>query len=364
MKRAIQLFLLVAALAGVVLLQSGAVVEDNRIVLTHNPTGIMDTHVELTAVVAPGKKDQTTKALKDAEATLRKIEKLMSAHLADSDISKLNKAKANEEVPLSPQVLEVLTIARDYNKATGGVFDITVRPLLEMWKAAGKAKKLPTDAQMKEAMDLVGWDKIKLSDKGATKLKDGVSVDLGGIAKKYAIDLAADSLIKAGVEAGIVNIGGDIRVWGIPKNRGKWRIGVRHPFEKDDLIATMRVKEGAVATSGNYERFVVIDGKRYSHIVDPRTGKTADFVPSVTVTGKTAVGAGIWATALSVLGTDGYKLMTKEPGLEAMIITGGPKDYKFHYTDNFTTMMDEVPEEPATKPAATAVSDLGVRISD
>lgn len=315
--------------------------------VVQNISGIMDTDVELTAIVYEGQEDLAQKAFEAAEDALRNVESLMSSHLADTDISRFNNAPAGEEVPMDPETLKVLKIARDYSKATGGVFDITCRPLLQLWKRAGAAGRLPTDQEMKDALALVGWDKITLTDKSATKLKDGVSLDLGGIAKKWGIDKAADAMEKQGLLGGIVNVGGDLRCFGQRKGGGTWQIGIKNPFAKNgELLATMSISGGAVCTSGNYERFVTIGGKQYSHIVDARTGKTADAIPSVTVFGKTAVESGIWGTTLSVTGESGFKLMPKDTGMSAMLIAGEPKSYKFYYFNGFQKLLNELPVEP------------------
>lgn len=315
-------------------------------VVSINPEGIMDTDVELTAIVYEGREEKGQEAVQAAEAALRAVETKMSSHLADAEISAINKADVGREVPLSSEVVEVLKAAREYTKSTGGVFDVTIRPLLQLWKRAGMAKRLPTGAEIKSAQALVGWDNFKLTDKGITKLRDGSSIDLGGIAKKWAIDKAAKAMNQEGVLGGLVNVGGDLRVFGERKGYGKWQVGITNPFDKDSMIASMSVKDSAVCTSGNYERFVVIDGKRYSHIVDPRNGQPADAVPSVTVYGKTAVEAGVWATSLSILGPNGLKLMPRDSGLEAMLITGGQTNYKFHYTPGFKKLLNELPAEP------------------
>ncbi len=341
-----------------------ATVPVERIAVTITPEGIMDTTTELTAVVPADQRDKAEAAVKLAEEALRDVEAKMSSHLAETDIATFNAAPVGQEVPLLPETLAVLKSARAYYDKTEGVFDITCRPLLQLWKRAGKAKRLPTEAEIKEALALVGWDKVKLTDKGAIKLKDGASLDLGGIAKKWAVDRAADVMIQQGV-SGIVNVGGDLRCFGQPRIGTKWQIGIKNPFAKDeDLIAVMAISDGAVCTSGNYERFVIIDGKRYSHIVDPRTGRTADAVPSVTVYGKTAVEAGVWATALSVLGPDYLKKLPKDTKIEAMIITGKATNYKFHYTDGFKKMLNEVPEEPLpplTTTSAPAGEELMIK---
>ncbi len=334
-----------------------------NIVVVAKPEGIMDTVVEITIIVPDGQKDLGEQAAQAAEDALRDVEGKMSSHLADTDITRFNAAKVGEEVTMDAETIKVLKVAREYTKASDGIFDCTCRPLLQLWKRAGKAGRVPTDQEMKDTLAIIGWDNIKITDTGATKLKEGASLDLGGIAKKWAIDRAADEVIKVkGVVGGIVNVGGDLRVFGKPRIGNKWQIGIENPFAKGvEPIAVMSITEGAVCTSGNYERFVTIGGKNYSHIVDPRTGKTADAYASVTIYGRTAVETGIWATALSILGPDGFKLMAKDHGLQGMIISGTPKDYHFHYTAGFKKMLNEEPLEPlpplTTKPATTQTAE-------
>ncbi|GAH78550.1 unnamed protein product, partial [marine sediment metagenome] len=178
---------------------------------------------------------------------------------------------------------------------------------------------------------------------------DAASIDLGGIAKGYGIDCAARAMIDAGAAVGQVNVGGDLRCFGTTGHRKAWPVKIRHPFDKADICGTLLLTDAAVATSGDYHRYFEIAGVRYSHIVDPRTGAAlpqghASSVTVVSVTTESsppsATATDAWATALSVLGPDGLKLINGRPGLEAMIVTGSPKDHKIHMSKGFEALLE------------------------
>ncbi|MCP4247230.1 MAG: FAD:protein FMN transferase, partial [bacterium] len=192
------------------------------------------------------------------------------------------------------------------------------------------------------------WDKWSLLDGGAVKSVDGAGLGLGGVAKGWAIDRATETLAKAGCTGALVNVGGDIRCFGRPDHRDKWIVAVQNPFDQGGgkFFGALAVNDAAVCTSGNYERFTVIDGKRYSHIIDPRTGRCVDFAPSVTVVAPTAAIADGWATALSVLGPEGFKLLDANSGTEAMLVVGGPQNYTIHETPGFARLL----EKPIPRP--------------
>jgi thiamine biosynthesis lipoprotein len=293
--------------------------------------GIMGTDVQIVVVAPRGTPDQAAKAKLAAMDVLGDIESRMSVYRSDSEISRLNSAGAGEFVPLSQETLEVLRTARDFTPRSGGAFDVTCGPLIELWRQAGKTGRLPAQEEIDHARRLVGWERIQLQGggagmaTGAVKSDGGARVDLGGIAKKFAIDRACVAMRAAGAQGGLINIGGDIRVFGPSAAGPSWEIKVRDPFDTDATAATLHVRDAAVCTSGDYERNAVIGSHRYSHIVDPRTGMPADAAASVTVIGPSAVDCGLWATALCVLGPDGVKGMEADgaaKGLHALVISG------------------------------------------
>ncbi len=306
--------------------------------LSSKPVGIMNTDTELTVITVAEQNGQ--KALQSAEAALRDTEAKMSRHIELSELSKLNTAAEGEFVELSPQTLEVLRLSRKLADQTEGAFDVTCAPIIDLWKRAGLVRKMPSQDEIDSAVELTGWRHFELLDGGARKLTDGAAIDLGGIAKGYGIDAAIEAMDhrKGEIVSGLVNVGGDVRGFG---ERG-WRVGIRNPFD-ESLLAVLEVKGRAVCTSGNYERGFTFRGKRYSHIKDPRTGRPADMAPSVTVVAPTAAVADGWATALSVLGTDGFSLIPPDSGIEAMIVVGTPDGYEMWCTRWFEPFFAERP---------------------
>lgn len=316
---------------------------------------VLGTFAQLIVVAPQDKQAEADRLLGEVEKCLRDVEAKMSARLADSELSRLNKAPVGELVTLSADTLEVLKRARDFATETQGAFDVTCRPILQLWQAAGKRKSLPTQEEIQAAVADTGWRWFELTGQGAIRKRAGASIDLGGIGKKYAIDQAAGILAGAAQQGGdslvagwFINVGGDIRCAGRRAEEGPWHVAIRNPFSSsiDDRMAVIKLTEGSVCTSGNYERFTEIDGRRFSHIVDPRTGWPCDAAPSVTVVGRDALTAGLWATALSVLGRDGARLMP--PGLvEVMIVEGaGPQDADWYRTPGFDVMFVDRPDKP------------------
>ena len=310
-----------------------------RMAFSSHPEGIMGTECSLTAVVsADNRAKRAERALQDAEAALRRVDVLMSTYMNNSEISRFNAASAGETVPMSQQTLEVLRTARAFVLQTDGAFDVTCRPLIQLWKRAGKQGVLPTPEELSQARAMSSWDDIRLLETGAVKSVSSARIDLGGIAKGYAIDRAIDAMVAAGCSGGLVNVGGDLRCFGGKSDTTGYEIDINSPFESR-IWTTIKIRNGAVCTSGNYARFVTIAGRRYSHITDPRTGMPADAVPSVTVIAPTAVVADAWATTLSVLGPSGLKLLSGSGGIDAMIVAGTSQDYRIHTTKGFIEML-------------------------
>ena len=234
-------------------------------------------------------------------------------------------------------MLDLLKLSRNLNAQTDGAFDVTVGPVLRLWALSGKAGRVPTQAELDLAKAQTGWNLIEIRDDGVIKKEFAASIDLGGIAKGYAIDCAVEVLKQHGCAGGLINIGGDIRCFGLKEDEGPWQIALEDPFNprSGSYPAMVGLADGSVCTSGNYFRFSTIDDKRFSHIVDPRTARPVEIVPSVTVIAPTATIADAWATALSVLGPAGLKLVEDNPDIEAMLTTGSPENYNHLFTKGF-----------------------------
>ena len=317
------------------------------------PKGIMGTRCTLTAVTPQAHADRAAEALQRAENALRGVEHRMSTYVELSELSRLNAAPARRVVRLSPQTMDVLRLARELHGQTAGAFDATCLPVFALWARAGRQQRVPTSAELAAAKRACGWDKFELLDGGARKTVDAAGVGLGGVAKGFAVDRAAEALRRAGCDGGLVDVGGDIRCFGLSPKGKPWRVAVQDPFQPGSgyFFGMLELTDHAVCTSGNYERFVVIDGQRFSHIVDPRNGIPVDFAPSVTVVAPTAAVADGWATALSVLGKAGLKRIPAASGIEAMIVEGGPRDYRTHQTPGFAKLLVEPVPQPPRQPA-------------
>lgn len=332
------LILAIVVLVTVGLWQIGVQPASSRVALVSRPQRVMGTSCTLAAIISYPERARAQESLEQAEIALRSVEAQMSGWLADSEISRFNAAAAGTEVPLSPETLDVLGIARDAAEQTGGAFDVTCRPLVELWRRAAERGSLPTQQELAGARAASGWQRIELTDTGAIKRAAGAGVDLGGIAKGYAIDRAGRVLRRAGLSGGLVEVGGDLLCFGKQAAGQAWPVEVNNPFGNTPL-ARLRIAGGAVCTSGNYARFKEIGGKRYSHIVDPRSGRPADVAASVTVVAPSAVVADIWATALSVDGTKGFEKLPQ--GVEALVVVGSKDNYRITCTPGFRALLEE-----------------------
>ena len=270
------------------------------------------------------------RAIEAAFTQIDDVARLADRHRPDSEVSRL--AASTQPMPVSPHLWRLLAAAKAMSRQTGGAFDVTVGPLCVLWKHCAQQKSLPSDQEIKLALSKVGADGILLDETARTGVlsQPGMMVDLGAVAKGYAVDRAVEALRAQGIVSALVNAGGDMRMIGPRPGAQGWRIGVQDPRDPDNpsaLLRTLQVPACAVATSGNYQRFFEIDGVRYSHIIDPRTAWPRSQAPSVTVVSKTdAMTADMWATAASVLApAESLRLIDANDDLEALLVTIGPK---------------------------------------
>ncbi len=268
-------------------------------------------------------------AIRAAFDEIRRIDRLLSAYKEDSEISIVNRNAFAGPVRVGPDFLTVATACRLYFDLSGHAFDPTVFPLMRLWGFSRTADRVPTQEELKAEMRLVGFDKVVVDEhtQSVRFREDGMALDFGGIAKGYAVDRAIDVLRNRGVSSAIVDAGGNFYALGTPLDRPFWQAGIRHPVRLDEVIARLPVSDRGMATSGNYERFVEIGGKRYCHILDPRTGKPVQGVLSATVLAETAMSADALSTAVFVLGPEnGIQLVERLPDVEGVLI--------FHETDD------------------------------
>jgi thiamine biosynthesis lipoprotein len=279
---------------------------------------IMGTTVEIT-VIPPDEE-----AIKAAFEEIRKVDALMSTYKENSEVSILNREGENR---LSAKTLQVIRESLNFSELTGGAFDITCRPLINLWKKAKKEKVIPPPEEIKKALSLVGYQKILLEGDRARFKQRGMQIDLGGIAKGYAVDRAIEVLRKNGIRRALVNAGGDLYALGNGPGGEKWQVGIQDPRQEDKLLGIIKVKDVGVATSGDYRRYFTIEGRRFSHIVNPKTGQTVQDVPmSVTVIASDATTTDALATGVFVLGPHaGMELIDSLPQVEGMIVSEGMK---------------------------------------
>src|SRR3989338_109399 len=280
---------------------------------------IMGTIVEITC------QDHT--AIASAFKEIEKIDKIANNFNPDSEISKLN---AGGQIQAGPDLFNMVRESLKYYVLSRGAFDITVGPVVKIWKekireAESKSRglTLPAGSQIKKALSLVGSDKIILDDDASSIsfTQFGMSIDLGAIAKGYAVDQAVKRLKELCVQSALVNAGGNVYCLG-KKGSRKWHIGIRHPRKPDEIVFYLDLENQAVATSGDYEQFFILDKKRYSHIIDPKTGYTVDNkIASVTIIAQDATASDGLSTAVFVLGREkGLELADKIDGVEVKIV--------------------------------------------
>jgi len=277
-------------------------------------------------------------AVEQAFKEMEKIEKLASEYRKDSQLNKINHYAGIKKVKVDSKLYKMIEKSVYYSKLSAGAFDITVGPLIKLWRIKEKMQKssptIPTEKEIKQKLKLVSYQEISLNrkEKSVYLKKKGMRLGLGAVAKGYAVDEAVKSLKLKGVKIALVRLGGEICVLG--ERKKAWQIGIQHPREKDKLLGVIELKDGegvkqplaAISTSGDYEQYFIKNGVRYHHIFNPKTGKPAWECQAVTiVTNKgfspKGVDADILSTAVFVLGPDeGMELIEKLPNTEGLIV--------------------------------------------
>ncbi|MFN0054828.1 MAG: FAD:protein FMN transferase [Planctomycetales bacterium] len=268
--------------------------------------------------------DSANGAARAAYARIRQLNGIMSDYDADSELMRLCRtAGRGERVPVSPELLAVLSRAQTLSRHSDGAFDVTVGPLVRLWRQARKSGQFPSPEAVEEARGAVGYRQIALDEPaGTVELKHtGMRLDLGGIAAGYAVDEALRVLKQQGIHSALIDASGDIGVSDPPPGQAGWRIGIAPLEPEADPSRYLLLKNAAVTTSGDAYQFIEFEGRRYSHIVDPRTGLGLTERSSVTVIAPDCTTADSYATAVSVLGPDkGLKLIEATPHAAALIV--------------------------------------------
>ncbi|MCD6179791.1 MAG: FAD:protein FMN transferase [Bacteroidales bacterium] len=262
---------------------------------------------------------------------ISRIEKLISSWDTNSQTSEINRNSGIRPVKVDKELLNLIERAIGLSKLTDGAFDITYASMDRIWKFDGSMTTMPSDEEIKASVAKVGYQNIVLDKENSTvylKLK-GMKIGFGGIGKGYAADKAKALLISKGVRAGIINASGDMNTWGRQANGEEWRAAITNPLDKHKVFALLPISNGALVTSGNYEKYVIFNGKRYTHIINPKTGYPSSGILSVSVFAPKAELADALATSVFVMGKEvGLNRINQLPKVECIIIDDKGKIYK------------------------------------
>ncbi len=287
----------------------------------HRSFKLMGSGFQVTVVV----KDSTeaNRVMNLAIDEIARIEKLISSWNPNSETSEINSNAGIKPVKVSQELYSLIERAKNISRLTDGAFDISYASMDKIWRFDGSMKGMPSKEEIKSSVAKVGFQNIVLdAEQSSVFLKEkGMKIGFGAIGKGYAADQAKALLQKNKVEAGIINASGDMNTWGRQPNGEEWTVAITNPLNKTKAAAILPITNGAVVTSGNYEKFVQFKGTRYSHIIDPRTGYPATGILSVTVFAPKAELADALATSVFVMGIEtGLNRINQLPKIECVII--------------------------------------------
>ncbi len=235
----------------------------------------------------------------------RRLDRLLSNYLPDSEWSEVNREAANRAVPVSPELFGLLSACVEYSKESEGAFDISVGPLMRVWGFYKGSGHLPHRAEVRGSLANVGYKNILLDEKQRTVrfARQGVELDPGGIGKGYAVDKIVDLLRASGVTSALVSAAGSsIYALGAPPNESGWTLNIKNPKNERESVASVVLKDQSLSTSGNYEKFFLAEGKLYSHIMDPRTGFPSQGMLSTSVVAPRTIDSEAWTKPYYILG--------------------------------------------------------------
>jgi thiamine biosynthesis lipoprotein len=272
---------------------------------------------------APGP-EEAKAAFHAAFARIEQLDQILSDYKADSELSQLSTKAVGRPVKISADLFRVLAASQDLSEETAGAFDVTLGPIIRLWRDARKTRVLPAPGSLSEAASRCGFRKLHLDDARQTAMLDqaGMQLDVGGIAKGYAADEALTVLNRLGIKSALVAASGDLAFSHAPPGQRGWKIGIDSLDQPNaPFSGVLELSDAAVSTSGDTEQYVDIGGKRYSHIIDPATHMGLTTARTVTVIAARGITADSMATAVSVLGADrGLALIEKHAGTSAVVV--------------------------------------------
>ena len=300
---------------------------------------------EIRFVVYTSDEPKALRAFADGFAEFQRLETMMTTWRADSEVSRINAQAGIAPVKVSPETLEVIEMSDRASKMSGGAFDITFYALHGLWKFDDDmVKKVPDPVELKRRLQLVDYRKVIIDHAASTvMLKDkGMAINLGGIAKGYAVDRAAAILKSAGFKDALVQAGGDLMCLG--NKFGKpWTTGIRDPRgPRDAVFAVMKLEDHAFSTAGDYERFFFLNGKRYHHILDPKTGQPANASKSVTIYAPNAFLADAVDDAVFIMGwKKGIEMVESLPDVGAVVVDADGKVHMSKRVEGRVSILQE-----------------------
>lgn len=283
----------------------------------------MGSRFDITIVHESDEKAETY--IDTAVAEIERIENTISEWRTQTEISKVNENAGIKPVKVSKELLDLTERALYFSKISDGAFDISFASADKIWKFDGSMTELPSADKVAASVKRIGYKNIRINRKNSTLYlrKKGMKIGFGSTGKGYAADKTKELLVAKGIPAGIINASGDLNSWGAQPDGTPWTAAISNPLDKSKVFAILSLdRHTAVVTSGNYEKFAMIGGKRYSHIINPKTGYPASGLASVTILADSAEKANGFSTAIMVLGKEkGLELLSKFPEMQGILVT-------------------------------------------
>tara|TARA_B100001750_G_scaffold55397_1_gene42460 strand:- start:301317 stop:302315 length:999 start_codon:yes stop_codon:yes gene_type:complete len=295
--------------------------QDAQLVTVHKAMELMGSRFDITVVASSEEIGSIN--IDEASAEIKRIEKLISSWDVESETSLINLNAGLKPVKVSDELFSLIERSIQISELSDGAFDISYASLDNIWKFDGSIKEMPSEIEVKNSIAKVGYRNIVLNEVDQTVFlsKKGMKISFGAIGKGYAADKAKELLISKQVVGGIINAAGDLTTWGTKANGQKWLVGIANPLSEERIFSWLPIVESSVATSGNYEKHFILNGIKYSHIIDPRTGYPSTGVNSVSIFAKSAETCDALATAVYILGKDkGLDLINQLGGIEVVLI--------------------------------------------
>lgn len=291
----------------------------------------MGTRFEITLV---GTQEVANQYLNAAQGEIERIERLISSWDANSQTAEINRQAGIKPVKVAKELYDLIARSIEISKITQGAFDISYAALDPVWFFDGRMKAVPSESERLKSVQNIGFKDLVLNAKEQTVYlpKKGMKIGFGAIGKGYAADATKKLMKSLGVSSGIINASGDLTSWGKKPDGTDWQVGISNPENPAKVFSWFPVRDAAVATSGNYEKYVTLEGKQYSHIMDPRTGMPVSGIKSVTVFAPNAELADAFATAVFIMGIDtGIDTISQLPGMSCIIVDA---ENNIHHSPN------------------------------